>query len=149
MTRDVLISISGYQLGEGEKEKDEVEVITAGDYFVRNGSHYILYDEISEDRDVIKNTIKIGPCGLEIIRRGGLSTHMTFEKDKKNVSRYVTPFGEMMVGIHTNDIHVDEGEDCLRVWVAYTLDINYQQVSECSIALDIQSRSTAAFHLNP
>lgn len=149
MTRDVLITISGFQLGEGDEEGDQVEVITAGDYFLKNGSHYILYDEISENQDVIKNTIKVQPWGLDIFKRGSLSSHMTFEKDKKNVSRYVTPFGEIMVGINTNEIQINEGEDCLRVRVAYSLDINYRHISECTIALDIQSRSTADIHLSP
>ena len=39
MTRDVLITISGIQLAEGDS--NEVEMITAGDYFQKNGSHYI------------------------------------------------------------------------------------------------------------
>lgn len=40
MTRDVLITISGIQLAEGDS--NEVEMITAGDYFQKNGSHYIF-----------------------------------------------------------------------------------------------------------
>lgn len=44
MTRDVLVRISGLQLIDGEH--DDVEVITSGDYFWKNGKHYILYDEV-------------------------------------------------------------------------------------------------------
>lgn len=147
MTKDVLITLSGFRFGEGGKE--EIEVITAGDYFRKNGSHYILYQEILEDGDVIKNTIKIRPGFLDIIKRGSLHTHMAFEKDKKSMSRYATPFGEMMIGISTDDIAMEEGEDSLKVQVEYSLDIDYQHVSKCSITLDIQSRSTADIHLNP
>ena len=97
--------------------------------------------------DIIRNTIKIRPQGLDIIKRGSSNVHMTFEKDKKNLSCYATPFGEMMIGINTNDIMIAEDEDSLKVRVSYSLDINYQHVSECNINLDIHSKSTANIHL--
>lgn len=146
MTRDVLISISGMQIAEDDNQS--VEVITAGSYFLKNGSHYILYDEIQEDTGgVIKNTIKVHRFGLDIIKRGCSSIHMTFEKDKKNISCYATPYGELMIGINTKDIQINEGEDSLKVQVAYSLDINYQHVSECNIMLDIHSKATADIRL--
>lgn len=146
MTRDVLISISGMQIAEDDN--NAVEMITAGDYFLKNGNHYILYDEILEGVEgVIKNTIKIRQSAMDIIKNGSSRVHMTFEKDKKNMSCYATPFGELMIGICTNDIRIDEGEDCLKVRVAYSLDINYQHVSECNIILEVHSRATADIHL--
>lgn len=146
MTRDVLISISGMQMAEDDS--NTMEMITAGDYFLKNGSHYILYDEIQEGVEgVTKNTIKIRPQGLDIIKRGSSRAHMTFEKDKKNMSCYATPIGELMIGISTNDIQIQEEEDRLRVLVAYSLDINYQHVSECNIVLEVHSKANADIHL--
>lgn len=146
MTRDVLISISGMQMAEGDQDK--VEVITAGDYFLKDGIHYILYDEIQEGvPGVTKNTIKIGCRGLDIMKRGSSKARMTFEKDKKSMSCYATPVGELMIGISTNDIQIEEKEDSLRVLVAYSLDINYQHVSDCNIVLDVHSKASADIHL--
>lgn len=147
MTREVLITISGSQFADGDS--DEIQMITTGDYFLKNGNHYILYDEVLEGKhDIVKNTIKIRPEGLDIIKRGSSNVHMVFEKDRKNLSCYATPFGEMMIGINTNDICIAEEEDRLNVRVAYSLDINYQHVSECSIVLDVHSKNTADLHLN-
>lgn len=146
MTKDVLISISGVQMAE--EENNDVEMITAGSYYCKDGKHYIMYDEVMEGfQGVIKNTIKICDDRLDIIKKGITDVHMEFEKDKKNISCYLTPFGEMMVGIHTSRICIDENEHNLKVKVAYTLDLNYEQVSECNIMVEIQSRSTAQFHL--
>ncbi|WP_124067009.1 DUF1934 domain-containing protein [Clostridium sp. E02] len=146
MTRDVLISIKGMQIAE--KDDQEVEMITAGDYFYKNDIHYILYDEVQEGLEgVIKNTIKVQKSGLDIIKHGGSSVHMTFEKEKKNLSCYATPYGELMIGVNTNDILVEEDEDNLKVQVAYSLDINYQHMSECNIVLEVRSRATADIHL--
>ena len=50
MTKEVLVKISGLQFA-GEAENEPVEVITTGDYYKRNGKHYILYDEIMEGLD--------------------------------------------------------------------------------------------------
>ncbi len=139
MTRDVVISISGAQFSEGDQE--DVELITTGDYFLKNGKHYIIYDEIEEDgQDVIRNTIKVLPDSIDIIKKGNVSAHMVFERNKKNLACYMTPFGELMVGIDTSDIRVEEGEQLLRVNVDYSLDINYEHVSDCSITVSVRPR---------
>ena len=139
MTRDVVISISGAQFSEGDQE--DVEPITTGDYFLKNGKHYIIYDEIEEDgQDVIRNTIKVLPDSIDIIKKGNVSAHMVFERNKKNLACYMTPFGELMVGIDTSDIRVEEEEQLLRVNVDYSLDINYEHVSDCSITVSVRPR---------
>ena len=49
-----------------------------------------------------------------------------------------------MVGLNTRNISIDESENSLKVRVEYSLDINYQHVSECNIVVDIQSRLSGA-----
>ena len=147
MTKDVLISISGIQIADGENS--DVEMITTGDYFLKNGKHYIVYGEVMEGFDgMVKNTIKIHPGCLDIMKKGIANVHMVFEEDKKNIACYATPYGDMMVGINTNHISIDESEDKLKVRVDYSLDINYEHVSECNIVVDVQSKSKAEICLS-
>lgn len=40
MTKDVLLSIKGLQIGENE-QNDTIEVISPGDYYFRNGKHFL------------------------------------------------------------------------------------------------------------
>lgn len=142
MTKDVLITISGSQITDGENS--DVEMITAGTYYLKNGKHYVTYEEVMEGYGgVVKNTIKIQPDSMDIIKTGQTNVHMTFEKHKKRLTCYATPIGGLMVGLDTKNISVDEKEDSLMVKVEYSLDINYQHISECSIMVDIQSRSSA------
>ena len=47
MTKDVIVSISGLQM-PAEGEAEPVEVITVGDYYQKNGKHYVLYEEVNE-----------------------------------------------------------------------------------------------------
>lgn len=62
---------------------DPIEMMTTGAYYLRNGKHYILYDELSEDNEIVKNVIKIGPKSVELTRKGGQSSHMVFEEGKE------------------------------------------------------------------
>ena len=137
MTKDVLITISGIQMID--EEDSDVEMIVRGDYYQKNGKHYILYEEMMEGfTGKVKNVIKISPSGMDIIKKGIANTHMQFEKNKKNLSCYVTPMGDMMVGIQASQIRIDEQPDSLTVDMEYSLDINSSLVSENEVYVDIR-----------
>lgn len=139
MTRDVLISISGSQ--SSDSDLDEIQMVTTGTYFLKDGKHYILYEEIADNKETIKNTIKVTEDSMEMIKRGSVGLHMIFEKDKKNVSCYSTPFGELMVGVCTSEIRIDEGEELLTIQVVYSLEINYEPISNCNITVEVRPKS--------
>ena len=148
MTREVLIRISGLQMMASEDEADDVEMITTGDYFQKNGKHYIIYDEVMDGFEGnIRNTVKISPDSMDIRKQGVANAHMVFEQDKKNMTRYATPMGDMMVEVSTNRIQVDEQEDSLKVLVEYSLGINYEHISECNITFDVCSKGKAELRL--
>lgn len=139
MTKEVLVSISGLQF---EVDEDEaVEVITAGEYFNRNGKHFILFDELSEEENgVTKNTIKISDKQVDIMKKGINNVHMVFEENKQNMTYYNTPFGDLMIQISTTSISVKEEENEMLVQIKYDLNVNYSYVSECLIQIKIQGR---------
>ena len=47
MTKDIFLSLKGLQFGVNE-QTEELETITPADYYLRNGSHYVVYDELLE-----------------------------------------------------------------------------------------------------
>ncbi|MDO4473275.1 MAG: DUF1934 domain-containing protein [Eubacteriales bacterium] len=144
MKKDVLISISGLHYGlddENNNNEDEIEIITPATYYLRNGKHYVVYDEVVEGMPgAIKNTVKLtGDTKFEIIKTGLTNSRMVFEKDKIYVSNYETPFGEMLVGTHTKDITAEIGEESINVSISYALDINGEPLSDCEIKVNIHS----------
>ena len=148
MTKEVLLTIAGLQLLEGE-EGVPVEVVTAGSYYHRNGKHYILYDEVVEGcSGHIHNTVKIGEESLEVIKRGISNVHMVFEKNKKNVSCYATPFGNLTVGIMAHRIRIEERDTDIDVEVGYSLDVNDEYLADCSIQLNVKSKEAGDFRLH-
>ena len=145
MTKEVLLTISGLHLDTISDEPDEdnvpIEVITPATYYLKNGKHYILYDELIEGMlGSIKNTIKItGDSKLEMRKSGITNTNMVFEKEKINVTQYDTPYGEMMIGVYTKDMKVDVTEDNIDVSIAYALDVNSEKVADCNIVMNIKA----------
>lgn len=138
MTKDVLITIRGVHTLD--HEDNDVEMIVRGDYYQKNGKHYILYEEILEGAEErVKNVIKISPSSMDIIKKGVTNSHMLFEKNKKNLSCYSTPVGNLVIGIQANHFYVEEQENSIKVNVDYSLDINYEHMSDCRICVDVQS----------
>lgn len=138
MTKDVLITIRGVHTLD--HEDNDVEMIIRGDYYQQNGKHYILYEEILEGAEErVKNVIKISPSSMDIIKKGVTNSRMLFEKNKKNLSCYSTPVGNLVIGIQANHFYVEEQENSIKVNVDYSLDINYEHMSDCRICVDVQS----------
>lgn len=139
MTEDVLVRIKGMQITG--QEEDGLEVVTQGKYMCRNGKHYVSYEEMIEGLDgTIQNFIKVDEDTVEVTKRGLTNVHMVFEKDKKNVTCYETPFGSMMVGIFATGVDVkDSGKD-IDVTVNYTLDINEAYLADCTVSVNVRSK---------
>lgn len=150
MTKDVLLTISGLQFaGPGDEDAEPVEVITAGDYYKKNGKHYILYDEVMEGFDGnTKNVIKVTEDSLDITKKGISNVHMIFEKNKKNVSYYNTPFGSILIGIDAKSVDVRETDTNIDVKVKYNLEVNYEHLADCSITMNIKSKEARDFSLS-
>lgn len=145
MTKDVLLTISGLHYDEyagREDDNEPIEVITPAAYYLKNDKHYILYEELVEGMPgSIKNKIRIsGDTQLEIIKSGLSGTHMVFEKDKIHMTPYETPYGEMMVGVYTKDLTVEELEDQIDIRVSYELDINGDKVADSEIKMRVKAK---------
>ena len=141
MTKDVLLSISGLQYEIEENEA--LEVITPGEYYFKNGKHYILYEEVhEEDQTITKNTIKVSEDQIDILRKGTINVHMTFEENKNNITFYNTPFGQLLIGINTYKIEKDIKDDGMLLKITYGLEVNYAHISNCTIKIHIKSKES-------
>ena len=147
MTKEVLLTISGlhYDTFQGEEydENEPIEVITPATYYLKNGKHYVIYDEMVEGMPgTIQNKIRIAGNNLLEIKKSGLAnTKMVFEKDKINMTQYETPYGELMVGIFTKNMLIDVTERNIDVRVNYELDINSEKVADCDIKMNIRANA--------
>ncbi len=149
MTKEVLLTLSGLQFDQREEDAGQVEVVTVGDYYKRNGKHYVVYEEITEGfSQPTKNRLKFSEHMLELSRNGLVNVHMVFQENRKNLTNYNTPFGQILIGIDTKKIQVNEKEDDIVVEVDYSLDVNYEFLSDCHIKIAICSKENSSFSLN-
>ena len=149
MTKDVLISVKGLQLLGDNDQAEPIEVVTTGEYYFRNGHHYVRYDEIQEGfNETTVNYIKADERSLEVRKKGFTNVHMVFEEEKKNVTYYQTPFGSLQMGISATKIRCNESEENIDIHVDYALEMNYEHVADCFIQVNIKPRTSPDFHLS-
>lgn len=140
MTKDVLVSIKGLQFDTFQEDM-EIETVTMAEYYQRNGSHYVLYEEAGEGfEESTRNMMKFKANKVELTKKGLINVQMIFEVGKKNMSNYATPFGDILVGIDTDKITIDETDDEIRMRVEYALELNYEHQADCRIDVKIKAK---------
>ena len=137
MNKEVIVTISGLHSSDGEN----VATKARGEYFLRNGTHYVMYEEQEEGfSEITKCTIKIKDRKLEMLRQGLLRTHMVFEEGVKHMTGYQTPYGQMVLGVETKSVRVLETDSCIRVTVEYTLEADGAYLSDSKIDIAIKQK---------
>lgn len=151
MTKEVLVSIRGLQFVDNEvgqsasdEELDQIETICPGEYYYKNGAHYVRYEEIMEDLpESIRNMIKVRGKEFSLWKKGPVNVQLVFSEGKKTMTDYFTPFGNILVAMDTREVQVTESEDCLEIHIAYGLEANYQFIADYNITIEIRSSSPA------
>lgn len=147
MTKEVLIHIKTRQILRDRAEDDEgdvIELIVGGEYYFRNGTHYLLYEETMEGfTESTQNFVKIRPDFMEVRKKGTVNVTMTFEKGKKNIMLYKTPFGMMEMEIDTHRVGMNEVGTCMDICAEYVLGMNGSPVSDCELQMHITAKGDA------
>ncbi len=136
-----MISIVGEQILDGESDK--IEVLTGGNYIMKNGHSYIGYKEYDETspNDYYDNLIKVENDTVTITRKGPMRSQLMLQKGRRHQCYYQTPAGELMIGVYTKTMNSTLGENGGRLEVSYTLDFNTDLVSENSFIITVEQKS--------
>lgn len=130
--RDITLKIVGKQCFE-DKEEDQMEFITDGRLYVRDGSVYMVYDE-SEVSGMVgcKTTLKIKGDSVKMRRIGqiGFNTELYFEKGKRFNSTYNTPYGPMDVEVLTSRVDNNLDMEELRGNIDIEYNVSLQGLAE-------------------
>lgn len=116
MDKEVLIHVRGLQTMDADGEQEPLEIVVPGQYYFRNGSHYLRYEEVMEDfAEPTVNYIKISRKGMEVRKKGVVNVHMVFEQGKKNMTYYTTPYGTIEMGIAATNLNLQESDGGLYI----------------------------------
>ena len=141
MQKEVLIHVRGLQMMDAQSDQEPIEIVVPGQYYFRNGFHYLRYEEIlDESSEPTINYIKMSGKGL-------VNVHMVFEQGKKNMTYYTTPYGTLQMGIAATNLELTESEEDIHMKADYALDMNEEHVADCYLAIQVQPRDCKDFVL--
>lgn len=129
-----MINFCGFNRYEEDNE-DKIEFITKGNMFHKDGKYYIKYDQI-DDNEVISTTVKIENEKVTILRYGSMNTQMIVEKGKKHLSYYETPQGAVTIGVYSDKVDVNIGEETGEIKLYY--DVEFDNVLASRNAIEIK-----------
>lgn len=75
-------------------DKDTFELQTFGQYYEKNDSIFLQYEEVMEEGK-IKSIVKVSSTEALILRSGAINMRMVFQTEKKLQGRYETSLGSM------------------------------------------------------
>ena len=149
MDKNVLIHIRGLQMMEPTDEQEPIELVVPGQYYFKNGSHYLRYEELMDETSAepTVNYIKISSKAVEVRKKGLVNVHMLFERGKKNMTYYSTPYGTVEMGIAATGVMIEESENGIDMKVDYALEMNEEYVADCYLTVSAQSKASGEFRI--
>lgn len=152
MKEKVYIRIKGLQLmAQSEQQlydedEEAIEIINVGSYSIVNGKEYIKYEEVYEgEKQKCTSLIRISDGAVEITKRGAVTAHLSFVPGQKTMTFYETPYGNIYLGVFSRDVDIERGQDSLKINIDYALELNYEQVSDCRVSIEITSAGSFSF----
>lgn len=139
MIKDVLIDIKTQQtVGDNT---DEIQFTTDGRFGYKDGNYFISYDEsqLLEVDGEVKTTVFIKPDNSVVLQRtGAYNSKMVIEKGIRNNCFYVTPHGELSLGIFGESVKTKLDDNGGNVCMHYTIDTNSQLLSRNEVNISIK-----------
>ena len=137
MTKDVIISVEGKQIVDGEEDVNET--IAQGTYYNRGGKHYIIYDTYDDDSK-IENMIKFNEDIVEVSRKGEITGKLIYEAGKKKRSLYTTPVGDMLMALDTHDINIDCRDEKIEAQIFFEIFVEGDKVSDNEVKIIVKEK---------
>ena len=122
--------------GDNTGEMSVVGTVTYGDE-----KNIIEYIENNEETGPEETTITVFENDtVSIVRHGQFSSEMMVEKNTRHHTFYVTPYGEIKMGIYGNQVEWSKDETGAVLKMKYSLDFNNDFVSENTMKIYIEEK---------
>lgn len=136
--KEVMLKIKGTQKNV-DGEESEIELITEGKFYLKNGTYYLVYDESEiSGMEGSTTTLKIEDKKVSMKRFGSNSSTLIFERGIKHKSSYQTFYGDMNVEVVTKKIDVDISKMGKgKIDLSYRLSISNMVESQNKLSIEI------------
>ncbi|MBK1811450.1 DUF1934 domain-containing protein [Clostridium sp. YIM B02505] len=140
MKKKAIISIASNQV-PADKE-DLIEVVTPGEFLIKEDGYEAVYDETEiSGMEGTKTKISITSNELILEREGTTATKMNFQKDSSSVSLYNTPYGMLELKIDTKELKIDIDEYGGDVFIDYDLSVSGQESNNTQLKINIKTKN--------
>ena len=136
--RKVLVHVTGMQFSQEITDgEDTIESIMPGACQQIGEYYYIKYEEMqegfTEKTDVL---LKVKPGYLEMTKKGLIHVNMVIAAGESHQTNYTTPFGNLIFTMRGKNVAVSEDEQGVHIRARYSMDVNYEYLSENDIHID-------------
>ena len=121
--KDVVISITGVQ--QGQNGPQAIELVTQGQYGVERDKICFSYQETElTGMDGTLTTFRVEKDMVTMTREGAVNSQMLFQKGRKHLFLYDTPFGAMTMGVSTQKLSSEMDEHGGVMDLFYSVDVD-------------------------
>lgn len=137
MNKDIVIEVVGTHTADGNTEV--IESKCDGQYYEKNGKHYLLYEELTEN-GTVKSIIKVSDELLEVIKKGAANSHLFYQAGETVKCNYDTPFGCIPIDINTKNLDIYVENHHIKVVVSYVMFCDEKQIAKCKLQINAKER---------
>ncbi|MCS5695521.1 DUF1934 domain-containing protein [Desulfofundulus thermocisternus] len=138
LRKEVLVTIRGTQTND-QGERETIEMVTKANYYQKNRSFYIIYNE-SEISGLAGTTtsLKAEPSRVILNRMGTAEVKQVFEEGIHHETSYVTPYGSMWIRVLPWKVEVDLTEVGGSINLEYELELCWQRIGYNELSITVQ-----------
>ncbi len=140
---NVIISIRGQQAFQGAEE-ETMELVTEGILQREQGAYTLSYQE-SEVTGLggTLTTFQIEPDCVTLMRVGEVNSQMVFQKGRRHMSLYETPYGSFAVGINTRRMRADLDDQGGEIEIDYNIEIDHKVAGINLFHINVRKKNQA------
>ncbi len=139
MKKKVVINIADTHSDARDSYSSELNVLGTLEHF--EDAYELVYEETGEELQGCVTTLRYADNGVvTMTRQGEYTTQMVIERETRHLCHYMTPVGEIVMGVFARKVESDMGEDGGTLLLNYTIDINadFVAVNELKITAELK-----------
>ncbi len=119
-----------------------MEYRVRGDHFQKGDTHYCLYEEQPEGwEEPYRVMLKWKATVLEQHKKGKAASRMVFEPGKCRRDIYRTPYGDLLLDIHTYRLDIREEQGSIFLLLEYDIKQDEQVISGNRMEIQVRELS--------
>lgn len=120
-------------------ERETIELVTKGYYFLKKNSYYIVYAETAlSGMEGTTTSLKAEPGRVILNRMGQSEFKQIYQQGVHNEGNYVTPFGSMPVGVLPSKVQVDLTAAGGSINLEYELEIQREKTGDHTLCITVE-----------